>query len=58
MWVLLSTLAPGCYAAWLAAQWSPLGAYAALAHTAAHAAIFYCESLLGPKSLDTPGAYK
>lgn len=55
MWVLLSTHAPGCYAVWLAAQWSPLGGCVALAHTAAPAAISYCESLLGPRSLDTPG---
>lgn len=54
-WELVSTLAPGCYAAWLAAQWSPLGGYAALAHTAALAAISCCESRLGPRSLDTPG---
>ncbi len=54
-WVLLSTLAPGCYAAWRAAQWSLLGGCAALAHTAAPAAISYCESLLGPGSLDKPG---
>lgn len=53
--MLLSTLAPGCYVAWRAAQWSPLGGCAALAHTAAPAAISYCESLLGPRSLDTPG---
>ncbi|KAF3850815.1 hypothetical protein F7725_012587, partial [Dissostichus mawsoni] len=44
-WGLLSTPAPGCCAAWLAAQWSPLGGSAAPAHTAARAAISDCESL-------------
>lgn len=58
VWVLLSTLAPGCYAAWLAARWFPLGGSAALAHTAAPAAISCCESLRGPRSLDTPEGTK
>lgn len=54
-WALLSTHAPGCYAVWLAAQWSPLGEYVAHVRTAVPAAISYCESLLSPRSLGTPG---
>lgn len=53
--MLLSTLALGCYAAWLAAQWFPRGECAAPSHTAAPAAIFCCESRPGPGSLDRPG---
>lgn len=53
-WVLLSTLAQGCYAAWLAVQWFPRGECAAPSHTAAPAAIFCYESRPGPRSLDRP----
>lgn len=46
--------APGCCAAWLAAQWFPPGGSAAHAHTAAPAAIACCESRLAPRNPDTP----